>query len=226
MKDITNIHIIGCGGLTTHLLLPLILTLNPRDPYTITLHDGDVYEDKNIGRQPAAMNNDGRFKSDTFVDLYRDLATNGKLISKPKFFDKKTELGIADLIIVAVDNGLARNDIKAYAETNGIPMILGANESLQADAFMWFPGQPEDRHPWKLCPELEATDPPAHMHCDTPAAINANPQLPIANQMAATGVLWFLTMLLNLPDKHEEMVELLPVLPSHFHISQFKTRSR
>jgi molybdopterin/thiamine biosynthesis adenylyltransferase len=214
-----NIHIIGCGGVTTHLMPPLMLTLEQFPDTRVTLHDGDVYEPSNISRQPFALENEGCFKSEVFAARYsQSHATPIK--AQREFIDKHTVLSpTPHLIIAAVDNGKARFHAKRLALEAKCHLIIGANETTQADAFLWSPLQPEHKHPWVLHPSIIDQKPASHEHCDSPEAIADTPQLPIANALAAAGILWFFNQLLSLPDDHKDLLDLWEVLPSHYAVA-------
>ena len=75
-----NVIIIGCGGIGSHLIGPLVqylcsLSVDER-PKELTLIDGDSYEESNLDRQSFHASKVGQNKADVQAERLNVLYTN------------------------------------------------------------------------------------------------------------------------------------------------------
>lgn len=198
IPDIKTIAIVGCGGVTSHIIPALMHS------YDLVLIDGDTFEPKNTLRQIGAHVGDGKNKAETYVSMFGKF-TKKSMTAIPMYVGSQTEIQ-ADLLIVAVDNNDARIDCKDIANRLDIAMIWGANEEFDPQAMLYLPEyEGTDMDPfvrWNMKPD--GRSPMAA--CTTQEAVENNVQLPSSNHIAGGFALWLLQALLNVKYK-----ELLPL---------------
>jgi tRNA A37 threonylcarbamoyladenosine dehydratase len=188
MRKTNKIAIIGCGGVTSHLLGALHMS------HDLTLWDGDTFEKKNTMRQIGAYVGDKKNKAETYVEMFGAFArSHGKTMTAvPSYIGEQTRIPDVDILLVAVDNHDARVYAKGICDAQDIPMIWGANEEEDPQALMYLPefaGTIID--PFKRY-KIEKDGRGPGESCTTVEAVASAPQLPIANQNAAAFMLWLL----------------------------------
>ena len=142
-----NVHIIGAGGVASYFLAPFLRTFKPRE---VTIWDGDTLEDKNLQRQNFNAKDVGENKAEALVySITVDMADDVGVAWKPKFFTDSEELEEPpSLIFVFADNHPARSNVLAFVDKFyvehgvSIPVIVGANELLSSEAYVYFPDWP------------------------------------------------------------------------------------
>jgi hypothetical protein len=174
-----TIAIIGCGGVAAHMLPALI------HQYNLILVDGDAYEPKNVVRQLAAHAGKGKNKAETLRDMYAPM-TDKKIIALPKYLRDTTKFPVQpDLLMVLVDNNDARCYARAQANSLFIPLIWAANEEYDPQAMLYTP----EREGTTLDPFVRYSVEPDGQgpgeDCNSQAAVDERPQLPVANNLAS-----------------------------------------
>lgn len=195
----THHYIIGCGGVGSYFLPPFLKTLrwidNPRFRNApVTLIDGDVLEEKNLRRQQFSRvgRTDG---AEPKVNILHAMfySEYDQLTATPRYIDTSFQPDERSILLVFCDNHPARKDALAAADRTRSTVIIAANSSIGAQAYVYLPewkGGPLD--PRVRFPEIETdtSDSPVHAAgCATEANLEANPQTPIANYMAASHAL-------------------------------------
>jgi tRNA A37 threonylcarbamoyladenosine dehydratase len=188
MRQTNRIAIIGCGGVTSHLLGALHMS------HDLTLYDGDTFEKKNTLRQIGAYVGESKNKAQTYVEMFGKFAqSHGRTMTAvPSYIGPKTSIPDVDILLVAVDNHDARIYAKGICDRQDIPMIWGANEEEDPQALMYLPeyaGTPLD--PFVRFNIQKDGRGPGES-CTTVEAVAAAPQLPVANHNAASFMLWLL----------------------------------
>lgn len=174
--------IIGCGGVGSWLAHSMAKLIEPKN---ILLVDGDTLEEKNLDRQLFSMEDIGRNKAEALADLL-------KCDCVPSWYSMTTmRHEPMDYLFGCVDNHPARNSILRACDFNECCAILGANETLSAEAYFYNPdwqGTPLD--PRVYYPEIvKVTDNDprngaVNVNC-TGEEQEKNRQLVTANFMAA-----------------------------------------
>lgn len=191
------IHVVGCGGGASHLLMPLLQTAeySLKAP-TIFLWDGDSFEPKNCGRQFLAHAHDGRNKAEAFAAHFSPLY-KGEMIAVPRWFtgqqcveDKRAT------VIACVDNHAARRACREAVKHMRCRMFSAANETTSGEAWALrreYLDTPAD--PWVRMPDLfndVGRDPSRPAGCMSDEAIADNPQLPTGNAVSAMLTMWLI----------------------------------
>lgn len=183
--NIKTIAIIGCGGVASHILPALV------HQFGIVLVDGDKYEPSNVTRQLAAAAGDGKNKAEVLRDIYAPFCPAGIEVI-PHYLDKNTALPDHDLMIVAVDNHDARCACAELAKKNFVPMIWGANEEYDPQAFM---SLPQFEGTWRdpiIRMDIKPDGRSPLASCTSQAALDEKPQLAIANNVSGGFILHML----------------------------------
>lgn len=193
LKPIHTIAIIGCGGVTSFLITAIMHS------YNLHLYDGDTFEPKNTVRQIGAFVGDGKNKAETYVEMFGKFAGK-EMKAFPFYISDSMNLDGADLIIAAVDNHDARIALKAIADRQDIPLIWAANEEEDPEAFLYLPEWEGTNWDPYVRMDIKPDGRSPMGHCTTQEAIEAAPQLPIANHNAASLALWLLNALTKVSD--------------------------
>lgn len=194
----TPIHIIGCGGVASHIMTPLLQTAEfALHSPPIILWDGDTFEPRNTGRQFLAHENDGRNKAEAFASHYSRLYS-GTIIPMSRWFtghecveDRRATL------IVAVDNHAGRRAAREAVKSKRCIMFSAANETNSGESWVLrhdYIDTPAD--PFVRMPDLfddVGRDPTAPVGCMSDAALTDNPQLPTGNSVAAMLMMWLIS---------------------------------
>lgn len=112
-----KVLLIGAGGTGGYLALALSKT------YNLIVADGDVYEEKNLNRQPLTIV--GQNKAKRIKDIT-------PVIAYDKYLTGNEDFEGVTLIISAVDNDRARRSAMQIAQREQVPLIICQNE-------MWNP---------------------------------------------------------------------------------------
>jgi hypothetical protein len=119
--------VIGAGG-AGHLFIPAIA-----QSYTITVADGDVFEDKNKTRQTLAIT--GENKAKVMSDVF---GQNKKIEAIPKYLHGGENIS-TDLIFSCVDSNEGRSAARRIALRTNSPAIIMQNEAWNPMAFLFLP---------------------------------------------------------------------------------------
>lgn len=205
MVNKLTLVIIGCGGVASYLLPPLIRTFRGSD---ILLVDGDTLEERNLDRQLFEASAVGSNKAEALAQLYTGPLVQLKVL--PEYFHSpeqllkalgKSEQEMESVwLLSCVDNHTARRRILEAADRFQCRTILGGNEFTDAEAMVYAPvweGTKAD--PRVYYPEIltdNNDDPLRPVGCQGETQ-QAHPQLALANNSAASHMLhllWFYEM--------------------------------
>jgi molybdopterin/thiamine biosynthesis adenylyltransferase len=186
MREINRIAIIGCGGVTSHIMTSLIHN------HHLLLFDGDKFEPHNTVRQIAAHAGTGKNKAETLAAMFQPFTKN-TIEAYPSYIGDMSDIPGVDLLLVAVDNPAARLSCKAIAMRHGIPLIWGANELEDPQAMLFLPDHAGTNWDPYIRYDIKPDGTGPTESCTTTEAIAAAPQLPIANLQAGA----FMCMMLN-----------------------------
>lgn len=189
-KPTLNAVIIGAGGVTSYMLPALKNTFD----LTATIIDGDTLEKHNLDRQLFNNNMVGENKAKALMRQYKFKQSQGQAITE--YFDSnlldtpyKLFFAQADVYICCVDNHPARKALIDTAVRYRKPVVVCANEYHTSQAFIFDPNLASDMcqsyHPFNRYPELETSTVGNPISCQGDA-LEATPQLAIANQVAAS----------------------------------------
>lgn len=203
--------IIGCGGVTSYLLTPLLLTFKPNFIY---FFDGDHFEEHNFSRMDSLRLGVGENKAATFQKLAECLVEenpnhdneNFFPSSFPEYFNRGSVTQMQPqptVLISCADNHEARSIVLEAADLKEIPAIIAGNDLFDSSAMLYLPQWKNDkeRDPRILFPEILTDKTNSPLSCQDEELLNDTPQLAIANFGAAYLVLYHLWRLLHLEEK-------------------------
>jgi len=178
----TNILIIGAGGVTSHMLPQLLKMCDPNGS-TIAVVDGDVLEQRNLDRQLFNERHIGMNKATALKRLYPQLT------AIPEYFKHSNAKEILDrinpyVVFVAVDNHATRELILNFFDEmeNGYA-VFGVNEYFDSQSYIyksdWLNTRMDPRIRYPEIMEDKSANPTA---CQGEEA-ESTPQLAIANAM-------------------------------------------
>jgi len=188
MKPKLNAVIIGAGGVTSYMLPALKNSFD----LTATIIDGDKLEKHNLDRQLFRNNAIGQYKAVALLKQYNFRKDEGHAVRE--YFSEnmlqteyKAFFANADVYICAVDNHPARKAVIEAAKLYNKPVVVCANEYHTSQAFYYSP-ELEFQYPMidpiARYPEI-ATDKSGNPISCQGDALESDPQLAIANQVAA-----------------------------------------
>lgn len=141
----TNIYIIGCGGIGSNLAKPLAKFMKYHresnsisDPLYFYIVDGDKVENSNLSRQAFIESDIGAYKAQITTDDLSASIPSPNVIYIPKnVYLKKDNIDmIADnsLVLVGVDNYITRRIIESRTKRlRNVHVVFGANEYHDGD---------------------------------------------------------------------------------------------
>lgn len=147
----SNVIIVGCGGIGFHL--HNLARIAPPDT-SLWFVDNDTYEPRNGARQGPSSNPAAESKAT--VTAKQATALNPKIEILPlttKIQNVNLPQNVPTTILCCVDNTAARKHCyeALLAPDNGVDtLIVGANETLTGEAYLFIPGitpDPMDRYP-------------------------------------------------------------------------------
>ena len=216
MKPKLNAVIIGAGGVTSYMLPAL---RNSFDLHA-TIVDGDILEKKNLDRQLFRNNMIGQYKCVALMKQYSFRKAEGQAIRS--YFDLamldteyKYWFSQADVIICAVDNHPARKAAIDASKMLNTPIIVCANEYHTSQAFYYDPYLANEFElsmldPIARFPEIATDESGSPMSCQG-IALESEPQLAIANQVAASFGNYLAWCWFGMQRPADDMVKYMPV---------------
>jgi len=175
-----KIKVVGAGGIGTALLLPLSRYLNfNEETVTVTIIDGDSYEDKNQERQNFhRLGNKAEVASEKLKEEFPRVAFK----FRPEYLTTTSVeylLEDNDIIFLCVDNHATRKLVSDYCEQlDEVSLISGGNDYTDGNIQVYLKSagknltspiansfhpeivKPRDRNPADLgCGELIASEP-------------------------------------------------------------------
>lgn len=215
-STISNIIIIGCGGVTSWMIAPLMKLLMQCDPKPIlVLADGDTIEERNLERQWFGEDDIGRNKAEAIQN--HQLGYDGGVAVVEEYYTDGMTLPVdgPSLFLCCADNHAARRAVLSAVDRGDGWAIIAGNEYTEAEAYYYersFKDTPMD--PRVFYPAIltdNAGDPTRPDGCTGLAAI-ASPQLVLANFSAANHLLWlFYHHFVERPSDKEYNKDYMPV---------------
>lgn len=194
-KLISNIAIIGCGGVTSWMISPLVKLLAGADHQpNLVLVDGDAIEERNLERQWFSGDDIGGYKA---VALASKISDSYPVEAIEQYFTDGMPIpgGGLTLFLGCADNHAARRAILSTVDRAGGWAIIAGNEYTEAEAYFYEPrmkdGPADPRVYYPTILTDNTGDPNLPPGCTGLAAITA-PQLVLANFSAANHMLWLL----------------------------------
>ena len=170
-----NVVVVGCGGIATHLLSALALSLQPKQK--LKLIDGDKFEKGNLSRQ---IGEPGENKA-TFWTKRTAALTQSKVSGETHFLTKhniKNLICDGDVVLACVDNHATRKLLQDHCKSLKTSILISGGNGLTTGDVRVFVrqnrkngtkpiyfGQPEmmnpdDRNPADIsCSEIVASQP-------------------------------------------------------------------
>lgn len=212
-SKIKRIAVIGAGGVASYLIPVLIKSLQST---FLEIWDKDILEERNLDRQLFDPSMVGMNKAEALLKTCR--STLGK--HKPEFFKRTSQLDSeTNLIICICDNHPARNASLQKSDEIGIPVIIGANEYFDSEAYIYFPEwKNTQQDPRIRYPEIKTNKEGDPLGCQGKIQV-VHPQLAIANQGAASKIMHLLWSWMVFENEGQ-------YLPYELSSNLFKTESR
>lgn len=192
---VQQVRVVGIGGIGGCLLPVLLRFLNYRgEPVSVTLIDGDRFEESNANRQ--RFDRPGN-KATVAVGMYR---SEFRLLTLAATHEYVTQENVAELIVdgdimfLCVDNHATRKLVSDHAERlRDVLVISGGNDHTDGNAqVFWRENGKNKTLPLANRFHLEIVEPvdanPGEVNC-TARAASGEPQLLLANNAAATCML-------------------------------------
>tara|TARA_Y100000385_G_scaffold288718_1_gene356057 strand:+ start:2862 stop:3497 length:636 start_codon:yes stop_codon:yes gene_type:complete len=175
--------IAGAGGVTSYLLPVLLKTFKISN---ITLVDKDVLEERNLDRQQFNVDAIGNPKAEALSKMFWDYT---KFDVKIEWLTTNTDCRGYDLLICACDNHKARRDILTISDMERIPAIIGGNEYIDSEAYMYLPKwRDTEKDPRIYYPDILLDNYGSPLNC-TGELQEVFPQLAMANMSCASHIL-------------------------------------
>lgn len=228
-NKVSNIVIIGCGGVTSWMIAPLIKLLNGCEHKpTLVLVDGDTIEERNLERQWFDEEQIGASKA---LALAAKLKYDGEMHAVSEFFTDGMQLPVSglNLFLGAADNHAARRAILATVDRAGGWAVIGGNEYTEAEGYFYEPRmRGTELDPRVYYPALltdNTGDPTRPAGC-TGLAAALSPQLVLANFSAANHMLWMLYHhFVERPSNDQYLKEYMPVKSWNYGTRFITTRA-
>lgn len=206
--------IIGCGGIGGWVVRALAKMNEP-----VVLVDGDTVEESNLDRQLFTEAHIGMNKAQATVEAAGPFARGATAV--PGFFTggfiERQQLQDAGTPVFwcCADNHAARLATLNEVDAAGGVAIIGANETIDAEAYIYMPDWRTDpkRDPREFYKSLLDNDPfdPTQPRCTSAEALKYTPQLAVANMLAASYMGWLHHLWLRVaPEKDFEVQDYYP----------------
>ena len=183
----------GIGGLAFDLIVPALEKIQQK--CSITIMDGDIVEDSNLGHQRFAKSDVGGFKTETLVKKF-DSLRNVSCVAYTDNLRNEEQLHDFDYIIIGVDRPHPRRLVHA---TN-VPWI---DLRSTGDGHVYFTNESDPALVAMMTPDHEPAS------CQIEGAIDAgNIQFGYVNAAAAAAT-WLIGQLRNQPSLRERMSSIM-----------------
>lgn len=211
----SSIVVIGCGGVSSWMMAPLIKLLNGCDHQPrIVLVDGDTIEERNLDRQWFDENHIGTNKADALASMIKYTGVHCVVES---YYTDGMQLPVTgmSLFLGCADNHSARRAILAAVDRGEGWAIIAGNEYTEAEAYYYERGmagtQLDPRVYYPAILTDNSGDPTRPAGC-TGLAAQLSPQLVLANFSAANHLLWlFYHHFMERPWNKEYVKEFMPI---------------
>ena len=189
-----RLSIIGCGGIGSWLIAPLLRFLQAeRYSGEIVLIDGDKFTRENAERQDFVLQHTGRFKAESLWERYSRLFPGLKLQYRNEFVGRHNIAEIIvenDTVFLCVDNHACRSIVEQHMLTlKKAAVISGGNELKDGNVQLFVRRNNKnitptlsERHPEVLT--VEDGD-RSRMSCEELAIIPGSGQIIFTNLTAA-----------------------------------------
>lgn len=184
-KNRLNATIVGAGGIASYAipLLAKMFDLHGR------IYDADTLETRNLERQAFQRRSVGKNKAESIVleHKLKNIEAVPQWYSHANARDAET----TDVIFCFADNRTAQVLCMETADELGIVAIVGANEFVDNEAWLYHPNHkgtawdPRIIYKELMSEEPDDDDP---VRCSSPESLEAHPQLAMANMGAAVKV--------------------------------------
>jgi hypothetical protein len=177
--------IIGAGGIASYAVPLLARMFNLHG----CLYDQDVLETRNLERQDFKRGSVGKNKAEALVteNRLKNLKPVAEWYSRSNYLNAEN----TEVVFCFADNRTAQVLALDVADELGIIAIIGANEYVDNEAWLYHPDHkdtvydPRIMYPELLSKEPDEDDP---VRCSAPESLEAYPQLAMANLGAAVKV--------------------------------------
>ena len=229
-NSVNNIIIIGCGGVTSWLIAPLVKLLNGCEHQpNLVLVDGDTIEERNLERQWFGEDDIGKNKASAMHE--KNMASyEGVTTPLEQYFTDGAQMPVSgmSLFLGCADNHAARRAILSTVDREGGWAIIAGNEYTESEAYYYearLRGSEADPRIYYPAILTDNTgDPTRPAGCTGLAAIAA-PQLVLANFSAANHLLWLLYHhFVERPSNSGYLMEFMPVKTWNFGTKYQTTR--
>jgi hypothetical protein len=184
-----RILIAGAGGVTSYLL-PVLLKTFPGSE--VTLVDKDILEERNLDRQQFTDDSVGLPKAEALAAMHDPYPHDPQIDVRVEWFTTSTDCRGYDLLICACDNHKARRDVLTVADMERIPAILGGNEYIDSEAYLYHPRwRDSERDPRTYYPDIMLDNSGSPLSC-TGELQEIHPQLAMANMACASHILYLM----------------------------------
>jgi molybdopterin/thiamine biosynthesis adenylyltransferase len=199
----SRIVLIGCGGIGSQLVGPLVRYLASRpEPALLVLVDGDAFEAGNLHRQACAVADLGTNKAEALARVAR---STGLAVGVVREYVSEANVGQivreGDLVLLAVDNHPTRAMVDRHVESlTDATLISGGNDETDGNVQLVRrqDGWSVDGHLVEIHPEIgEADGGQEHGADGCQAMVAERPQLLATNLMVASAMLSCLWQLLE-----------------------------
>lgn len=193
---ISNIVVIGCGGVASWLVRPLVMFLRQCDHKPVlTLIDGDTIEERNLDRQWFDEEDIGQNKAEAMAELLPNDYPIDSAVREYYMDGHILPIDGTKLFLCCADNHAARRAVLNSVDRGQGFAIIGGNEYVEAEAYYYERGYKDGPcDPRTYYPSIltdDTGDPTRPAGCTGPAAVAA-PQLVFANFSAANHMLWLI----------------------------------
>ena len=185
----STLAVVGCGGVGSWVAIGL-----SRLKHKVVLIDGDKIERKNLDRQLFTEADIGKHKAEALANRINSML--GTEYAYDNTYVSPGWTCNVDAVLCCVDNNPARIACLEWADATKRPVIIGANEVLSSEAYLYCGdiGSPTD--PRVMYPSM-LTDHSGDPLSPCAALAADNTQSAAANYNAAHGVLWLLNTALD-----------------------------
>lgn len=190
-----RIVLVGCGGIGSQLVGPLVryLATRPEPRSLLVLVDGDVFEPANRSRQACSQRDLGSNKAEALARVARDDGLACQAI--PEYVSETNVRQIVregDIVLLAVDNHRARALVDRHlGSLQDATLISGGNDETDGNVQLVRrrDGTSLDGHLTEIHPEIgmATAEEPRGDGCQVMAA--ERPQLLVTNLMVASAML-------------------------------------
>lgn len=145
MEIKNNVVVVGVGGIGSALIEPLCrwvqFSVDSKEPITVKLVDGDVYEPKNLERQRMVWDDVRKNKAEVHARNLADMFDGLVIEAVPEYVNETNIESIiedGDVVMIGVDNHVTRKMIADYCQTlDNVTVISGGNELTDGNVIVF-----------------------------------------------------------------------------------------